>query len=252
MGITYGVNLNNNTNANINNIVTDQLRLYYDVGRTYCYSGGSTLKDMSSYGTNLTLYSNGGTTYSATTPASPASDYSRLGELVFDGINDWGKFPQFTIGSNVTVSIWLKTTTTAERGLFSHCNGGPVGISYDVAYGRMSYRYYYSTWRTVTGATSINDGSWKNLVWVKSGTTMTMYINGVQDYSTTLVADVSGAMACICSAWGPCNSDSYGAGSDSYGSVFPGSLSIFMCHLKALTAAEISQNFNNLKRRFGL
>lgn len=252
MGTTYGVNLNNNTTANINNIVTDQIKLYYDVGRTYCYSGSSTLKDLSGNGINLTLYSNGGTTYSTVAAASPEANYSRLGELVFDGINDWGKFTAFSIGSNVTVSVWIKTTYSggAKRGIFSHCSGGPVGISYNIVGGKMNYEYYSGGWLQTTGTTTVNDGTWKNLVWVKSGTSMTMYINGVQDFTTTLSADVSGSMACVGSSWGACNSDSYGAGTDSYGTVFSGSLAIFMCHLKALSLAEVTQNYNNLKRRF--
>jgi len=83
---------------------------------------------------------------------------------------------------------------------------------------------------------------------------MTMYVNGVQtDTTSSLVGNTTGPLISIGSKWGPCYSDSYGAGYDSYGSMFNGSIGALMLYgSKALSAAEVRQNFNALKRRYGL
>ena len=79
---------------------------------------------------------------------------------------------------------------------------------------------------------------------------MVMYINGAQDFSTTLNGNVSGVLISIGSYWGPCNSEGYGPGTDSYGNVFAGTLGSMMIHTGYLSADEVAQNFNALKGRF--
>ena len=91
------------------------------------------------------------------------------------------------------------------------------------------------------------------MAWVKSGTTMTTYINGVQDATTTLLGDRVGSLIAIGCKWGPCYSDSYGAGTDFYSSMFNGTISNVMLYpSKTLTAAEVKQNYDALKGRYGL
>lgn len=241
------------TVTNISNIVTDQLRLYYDTGRTFSYPGhGASLYDISGYNNTATMYNAGSSTYSTIVAGSPAFTNTRMGELVFDGVNDWGKFNQFNSTSAFSVSVWFKTTSTTEMGFLSNCSGGPVGEVYGLNAGKMYHMYYTTSWQTATGTTSVNDGNWKNIVFTKNGTALVMYINGAQDYTTTMTGVVTSSLNCICTKWGPCNSDSYGPGTDSYGSVFNGTFAILMAHTKQLSAAEVLQNYNNLKRRFGL
>lgn len=117
---------------------------------------------------------------------------------------------------------------------------------------KMHYYYYTTSWQSAYGTATINDGAWKNLVWAKSGTNMKTYINGTLDADLTLVGDVTSGMNCIATSWGPCNSDSYGAGSDGYTTVWPGSIAMVMVHSKQLSSTEVLQNYNNTKRRYGL
>jgi hypothetical protein len=196
------------------------------------------------------LYNAGGTTYSASPPGPPTFSSSNGGYFVFNGTTNWGKFDQITIGSAVTVSAWIQTTNNG--GIISHCSGGPVNIAYQISSGKMYYAYYTSAWQAAIGATTVNDGKWKNCVWAKNGTNMITYINGVQDSVFTLVGDVSGPLCCVGSSYGPCNSDSYGLGTDSYASVFGGNLAVVMVHNKQLSATEVATNFNNQHFRFGL
>jgi hypothetical protein len=256
MGVFSGPNLKMENTVNISNIVTDQLQLYYDSARSFSYSGaGAIWKDLSGNARNLTLYNAGGTTYS-TQPAGPPvyDSVSSKGIFTFDGTNDWGKFSNYTFPANVTVSIWARTSDSSgnRKGLISNCSGGPVGLSYEMNSSKMHYYYYTTSWQSAYGVATINNGAWKNLVWAKSGTNMRMYINGTLDSNTTLVGSVTAVMNCIGTSWGPCNSDSYGPGQDGYSTVWPGSIAIVMVHSKQLSDAEVLQNYDNTKRRFGL
>jgi hypothetical protein len=203
-----------NSNNNISNLVYDSLLMYYDASRYYSYpNSGYNWIDLSSNNKNVTFYNQGGTTYSLNPPGPPVFNGN---SLEFDGINDFGVFNSFTIGSNVTVSAWVKCTASGDMGIFSHCSGGPVGIAYAINNGKMSYDYYTSSWQNSTGTNTLNDGNWKYIVWAKNGTNMKTYINNVLDKDSTLTGDVSGNMRSIASKWGPCNSENYGAGTDSY------------------------------------
>lgn len=254
MAAYYGANNATQQTVDINNvngIVTSNLRLYIDAGRTLSAPiTSATWKDISGYGTDVTMYNLGGTTYSANPAGAPDWSNSNGGVLTFNGTTNWGKFSQFSSTTAFSVSAWVKFTSGGDMGIISHCSGGPVGESYGVNAGKMYYMYYTTSWQGATGTSSVNDGNWKNIVFAKSGTNMVMYINGVQDYTTTLTGSVTSGLAAIGCKWGPCNSDSYGAGTDSYGSVFNGNMAAVMIYTKQLSAAEVLQNYNALKGRF--
>lgn len=253
MSTFYGVNNNDSSVRALSNIVTDSLRLYLDAGRNSSYpQSGSTWYDLSGNGTNVTFYKEGGTTYTTYNPGPPTFTTTRLGEFTFDGVNDWGKFTAFSSTTAFTVSAWINTTSSGDIGLLSHCSGGPVGETYGLNAGKMYHMYYTTSWQTATGTTSVNTGTWKNIVFARNGTAMVMYINGAQDYSTTLTGSTTSLVNCIGTRWGPCNSDSYGAGTDTYGTVFNGKVAILMIHTKQLSATEVLQNYNSTKSRFGL
>lgn len=253
MSTTFG--LKNETSLNIGSmgIVTDSLRLYYDAGIKSSYPGsGATWYDISGNNTHCTLYGSGGATYTDNYATEPKLlNFKQPPSFYFDGVDDFGKFTQFTFTTNQSVSVWIKTTTTkTTAGLLSNCNGGPVYNAFSIAGGYPVYKYYSTAWNTWTGSTLINDGTWKNIVWAKAGTAMNLYIDGTLSQSTTLLASVTGAMSSIGSEWGPCNPDSYGAGTSSYGSVFAGNIGAIMAHTKQLSATEVLQNYNVLKNRY--
>lgn len=239
--------------TNISGIITTNLILYYDLGRSYSYNGsGSTLSDISGNEKNATMYNAGGSTYSLNSPGAPTFNRSRMGEFVFDG-NDFGKFPSISAGANITLSVWCKTTNSSrDNGIISNCNGGPVNLGYSINSNKMKYMYYDGSWKSILSTTSVNDGNWKNLVWAKQGTNMKLYINNILDSTHTLDNSVGGPLTSIGCLWGPCNSDSYGPGTDSYGSAFIGSIGIVMIYSKQLSESEIENNYFSLKSRYGL
>lgn len=260
MSIFSGPNLNSQqpvTKSNINGIVSDQLAFYLDAARGLSYSGtGGTWADLSGNSRNVTMYNAGNSTYTNSPPGPPEFNRSRIGEFVFDG-NDFGMLnADFNATANITVSAWVKTTNNNRiNGIVSHCSGGPVNLEYSIYgnTGKMYYRYYDTMWREASSSSNVNDGNWKNLVWAKASTNMVFYINGTQDSTHTLNSSVSGILRSIGSSWGPCMTFSgYPAGSDTYGQAFIGSIAIVMIHTKQLSATEVTQNYNNLRRRFGL
>jgi hypothetical protein len=233
-------------------LVTTGLTMYIDVNvhNSYYPGSGSTWNDLAG-SFNVTLYNAGGSTYTSNAPGAPTFSTGAGGFFTFDGSNDWGKFTQFTAQSNISVGAWVKTTSGG--GIMSHCSGGPVNLAYWINGGKMAYYYYTNAWQLFTGNATVNDGNWRFLMWTKSGTSFRTYVDGVLDASTTLVGDVTGPLNAICTNWGPCDPDSYGAGTSSYGSVFNGSVgSIMVYNGTQLTAAQVLQNYYGTKNRFNL
>ena len=207
---------------------------------------------MSGKGRNITLYSSGGSTFTNYPPSSPDFINDGFGKFNMDGINDWGYFATaFSIPAVVTTSFWIKFTNTKRSGLLSHCNGGPVGVIFGVNGGKMEYNYYNSAWLSAFSTSLVNNGVWHNIAFAKSGTILNMYIDGILDSSQN-VASQSFNIKSIASGYGPCNSEGYGPGTDSYWSVFPGYIGVISVYEKQLSQSEISQNFNALRGRYGI
>ena len=241
-------------NRDYETLITEGLVFLVDAGYNPSYPTTSYFwYDLSSNVRNVTMYNAGGSTYTSNPPGPPSFSSSNGGIFNFS-TDDWGKLPStITAGSAVTFAAWLKLTDSgSSNGIMSHCSGGPVNLAYVIAGGKMRYWYYTAPWQIYDGTTSINDGNWKYVVWAKSGTNMVLYINGSQDASTTLVGDVQGPLNCVGSMWGPCNSDSYGPGTDFYSQCFNGTIAAVQVYSKQLTGAEVLQNFNTQKARFGL
>lgn len=236
-------------------IVTDGIVFHLDIAKYESYpKDGSIWYDLSTNKKTVTFYNQGGSTYTLNSTGAPSFINDTATSFQFDGSNDFGRIntqSQFT--SNVTVSAWVKTTSTKDQGILAHCNGGPSSVGYGMSNGKMYYQYYTGPWQyLLSTTTSLNDGNWKNLVWAKSVTNMKQYINGTLDSDSTLVGNVTANIQSIGCFWGPCSSDGYGAGTDSYASVFNGNIAYIIVYNKQLSATEVTQNYNALKNRFGL
>jgi len=227
--------------------------MYLDPANRSSYSPGSSkMYDMTPNQRTVTFYTAGGTTHTSNPAAAPTFSTDGRGSFVFDGTNDFGKLSStFTTTTNITVSVWIKTTATGERGILSHCSGGPVGEGYSLYDGKMKYWYYSGSWQTLDGTTLINDGVWKNLTWVKTGTNMKMYVNGVLDKEATLVASVTSTFLAIGTMWGPCSSLNYGAGTDYYSTSFSGSMGPLIVWTRALGTAEVTEIYERFRVRYG-
>jgi hypothetical protein len=254
--ITSGPDNNINDNSNVSGVVTDSLQVYYDAGRFYSYpDGGHVWRDLSGNGRDMAFYCLGGTTYSANPPVPPTFTTTRGGEITLDGVNDFGYISSggFNPGSTYTISLWLKTSATGEQCVLSWCNGGPVGSAHCIINDGVRIWYYYDQWYTHdTPVPSINDGNWHYVVWAVAGTDCKVYVDNNLVENPTLAGAVGPTIRSISGRWGPCNSDSYGAGSDSYYSMFNGQIGVVMVHSKRLTDTEVEEHWEIFKRRFGI
>jgi len=210
-------------------IITSGLVFYIDAANPRCYPGS---------GTDLTDTISG---IGASLVGGVGFNTSNYGNFTFDGSNDNINFGNSNSVRllNGTISAWVKT---------SNAGGGFRGIMAK----QYAYALFYSDnvlvaydWNTgATRSTSVNiaDGNWKNVVMtfqsaVSNGTRV--YINGSLVLTTTMT-------------WVNDTQSLYGGAEASAGQYAACSGAIFSLYNRVLTAAEVLQNYNAAKKRFGL
>ena len=224
-------------------IVTDGLVLALDAANTKSYPGsGTTWTDLSGRGNTGTLVN--GPTYSS----------ANSGSIVFDGADDYvlvNSNASIPYGSTArTVSIWFYTNTTTwadnVNNLFYYgagSNGSSFGIDFST-YPSMEVWTYGGAGRDLTFSTTYSQVGWKNITVTYNGsTTILIYENGTFTQTLTLTS--------------ACNTPSSGV---YIGAVNPSILTAYydgniantQIYNRALSAAEISQNFNALRGRYGI
>ena len=210
-------------------IVRNGLVLNLDAGEPSSYPGsGTTWTDLSGNGNNGTLTN--GPTYSS----------SNGGSIVFDGTNDYAPIGTsgFPFGSSAgTLSALVRTNTTSSGFRWIISYGNPAaGQSRFI--GINGTTYYFGGYGDDITASGVPLNTWVNMVGVYSGTTASMYINGVL---------VSGPTA---KSWNTVANNAQIGRQTSPAEYWSGDIAQVSIYNRALTAAEIQQNYNALKGRF--
>ena len=234
------------------NIVRDGLVLHLDA--KYSYPGAT--------GTNpdvYTWYDLSGNENHGELKNGVSYSGSDGGSLVFDGVNDTvvvGSKDSKLNPSQVTISVWLNRTSTIS---YSHFAGIPVSnnswsspyMSYGLEFistgdnvsfvaGFNNGEFAYTTAEN-TGLTGI--GTWVNITGTYDENYRKIYING---NLITSIADNRKLGAA---------SGNFTLGAENYTQTnFPlnGKIPVCLVYNKALTASEVSQNFEALRSRFGI
>lgn len=210
-------------------IVTDGLVLYLDAANTKSYVSGSTTWNDISRGGNVGTLTNG-----------PTFNSSNGGSIVFDGSNDFVSIPS---------SIILDRPKTMEVFIYINSNQTALVISrgtqnyeiYTYADGYV-YTYWGNSFNTSIYNPPITLGTWNHFCFTLSGSTETVYKNGTLIGSRTLVA-----------APNYTDTGNVTLGSRNDGTLFyNGRLANIKLYNRVLTAAEVLQNYNTTKSRFGL
>jgi hypothetical protein len=227
------------------NIVTGGLVLWLDAGNLNSYSGsGVTWGDMSGSGNNGTLIN--GVGYTA----------SNSGAMVFDGSNDVVAIPNNTAldSQAITVEVWAKPTFTAQNGfLFEK---GNINTQYSLffetvpkTWDRIQWRQVLngslSTLQTNISSTPITLNTWCHVVGTYISGTRILYVNGSSvnsDSATGTVATNGGGMSV----------GAYGGFNGARNYYYNGGVSVVRVYNRALSANEISQNYNAQRGRFGV
>lgn len=239
-------------------IVTTNLILHWDAGNPASYPGsGTSIQDLTASNYDGTL---NGAVYSSADGGSFIS---------FETENDWINSIGTSSGNGVvntsdyTVEIWAKLSNINQQAwLFSNRNGsaGPqLGIvlgtpsdggtiTASKKIGVMYVSTNTSTTRILSSVDDVIDGNWKHLVMTRVGLTLKLYVNAVEKILNTNQT--------LGSALDITNTSTWRIGDNGNGTGFfaiDGSISINRLYKgKALTQAEVLQNYNAEKSRYGL
>ena len=215
-------------------VVTDGLVFCMDPVNVKSYPGSTNVYDIAK---NYSGTLNNGVSY--TNPF-----------FTFDGIDDSISFGTFdlTAGVNLTFDFWLNIgssqVTYADILDYDHGGGGFVLQQYYP----LTADYWYFAWYTGPYPWSyeffyltlpLNQDF--HLCITKSGGTFTSYINGV--YNTS----ASGTSTITATGKSMKIGDLVGGGRN-----FNGKISATKIYNRALSSGEVSQNYNSVKKRFGL
>jgi len=225
-------------------IVIDGLRFCLDAANTKSYPGsGTTWTDIS------------GKNHDGTLTNGPTFSSDNGGCIVFDGANDHigmlGTATDLGINdtsSSFSFSVWFKTGVTSEKYMFDNFDGNTQDISCRLDGGKLELYLRGSSGGIVNavryGSYTLN--AWNNAVYnfdsSTSPDTFTAYVNGINTGTST--SHFSG---------------NFESGSNfrigmrpAGGGQFSGRIACAMLYNKSLTEAEVKQNYNALKGRFGL
>ena len=221
-------------------IVTDGLVVSLNAADRNSYPGsGTTWTDMSGNGNNGTLVN--GPTFSS----------ANGGAIVFDGTNDYVATAGISATvSALTIATWLFVTEPQPNDyssvIFSRGGGGAVtGLHFlGTAFGGNGYKLSYTyngggyTWG---GAPAVTPSVWNSVTLVLRSTGAFFYMNG------QLSASEAGSLATT-----NLSALQIGRDSSTFGRYYKGNLANTLIYNYALSASEITQNYNAQKSRFGL
>ena len=221
-------------------IVTDGLVLCLDAANTKSYPGsGTTWTDVSGEGHDATL-----TTNSLTFN----SDYG--GNIVFDGNTNGEEITgvhnsELNLRNDLTVECWFRRTGGRSDWVRVFGKGGSTnrtyGLSYHVNSNYFLYqRYSGSSNMNVLLTKSVVLHEWYLMVGTSSGSTHTLYVNGVN------MGTVSNSSTFYSST------SPYKIGYGNTHTIHKGNVSNCRIYNRGLSEAEVKQNYNALKGRFGL
>ena len=237
-------------NIEFDPIVTDGLILNLDAGNTSSYPGsGTTWYDISGNGLNGTL-TNG-----------PTYNSANKGSIVFDGSNDYVEIADDNIldisSNNITIEVTFKNDTLPSSlhgdGLLSKGSGSNNGVYELLLINRAEYGGKFALYFRCGSVGTFNPGN----ILLETGKIysagavmdngiMRTYVNGVfEDGSLTASGNI------------PTSSNPITLGTrelqkGSSSSMLDGNIYCARVYNRALSAAEIEQNFNALRARYAI
>jgi len=239
-------------------VVTDGLVLWLDAGNNASYTNTSNYydcgygcqyyssnpgctncntqwKDMSGYGHDGTLYNGAGITYNM-----------GGGAMYFDAVDNYVNITSTALlnpnSGVISIGAWFYSTETGggnDRIIFNKENE----FELSAGGGYVSYAFR-PNWAWV-GATAINLNQWYYTMVTYDQSYQRLYLNGVEVYNAALSGAIGNVYA---------NDLRIGARNapGAPTSPFKGYIAAVHMYNRSLTAAEVLQNFNNGRQRFGV
>ena len=192
----------------------------------------------------------GGAAVSQTVANMPDYDSYNKGALTFNGSSDevnFGDVIKFTATQDFTLEVWVNYLPNATSYVPLLSKEDSPGFGYAL---KVDETYGYQPYLVITGTTSayryanrnINDGVWHHIVGVAkaSSTTIDMYVDGV----------LINGVASLLSWAGTATTNALRLGKNYGSAFFKGKLANSKIYNKALTAAEVLQNYEAQKSKF--
>ena len=223
------------TPVGVSQIVQSGLQLYLDAGNAASYPGsGTAWTDLSVNGRNGTL--TGGPTYSS----------ADGGSIVFDGTNDFVQCSGSLTATAATFVIWMRRNGPQDDfdGIIYSRSANATGLSFFGTTNKISYTWNnaVNTYTWDSGLT-VPDLTWCMIAVSVTSTAATAYLcqSGGITSATNTVSHTSTVL------------DDVKLAQDDQGArFFNGNIAIAQLYNTALSAADISQNFEVDRARFGV
>ena len=224
-------------------IVTNGLIFCLDAGNTKSYPGsGSTWTDRSLSRNNATLVntptfnsSNGGhlSFSSASSQYATATNPGNLSTWTAEAM------VRFTSSYSTKVAMVVGGQFDGVSNLNFTIGTNNAPINFNIAVG-----FFDGSWNSTTGV-NYPLNTWVHITGTFSGTTLKQFTNGnvVETVSGLLASPLSGGQIRINRRWDDVVSS---------GNLFDSNIAVVRVYNRALSEAEVSQNFNAIRGRFGL
>lgn len=226
-------------------IVTEGLALYLDAGLSTSYPGsGTTWSDLSGNGNDLTLAN------------SPTFDSSDGGYISFNGINQYANrsTPATTKIIDYSMCIFIRPSVLSVASFAIHNGAERSGAAngYGLGIGNGSGGAGSNLQGIHNGITFLDPGytfpsanAWYYIVVARDSAGVTRwYVNTVQTANTSLATPGTPSSNFSVGNW-----DQSSTNGTRY---FSGGISVVQVYTIALTQAQINQNFNVFRSRYGL
>jgi hypothetical protein len=221
-------------------IVTNGLVLNLDAAKTDSYPGtGTTWRDLSGNNNNGTL-TNGPT----------FSGIGKQASIVFDGVDDYVDLPHLINVSNpITWNIWFKTIST-NGALLSDWYSQPFSFLFRILDGQFTVGLRNSNRVDISDATVGRFTLTSNIIY-NICVTYSQTVGGLNIYSNGVLITQTGNNVSPPNIFNTSNNFSIGVKQDTL-TYLNGSVYVTNIYNRALTAQEVTQNFNALRGRYGI
>ena len=186
----------------------------------------------------------------------PTYDSVNGGSIVFDGTNDYIDCPSITVGSSYSIECFFNSSSVVSyRNVYDMNYTTYAGISGNVGPRFEQFSDGTANW-VWSGVTNANDpynyttafplsaNTWYHTVFTMNGGIVNTYVNGnIQN------SNISSPNGYVTTFGDPNLGRGFVLAGDRY---FSGKISNTKIYNKALSAAEVSQNFNALRGRFSI